>query len=348
LAAQGKLTERRGRKATGLLLDEAMGYDGGVTSYGVGKAKPMNVIFVGRQSGRVREFDLRHPLIFSTVVLLVLGVVGAAFSVGVGLGSRHSALGPIDQLGNWSADLLHQQAQIEDIRRILQEKVNALAMRIGQMNANVIRLDALGKRLTRMANLDDGEFDFGNPPAQGGAEGSTDGQPAQIPSLTAMVDDLQSQLSSREQQLGVLENLILTRELNKQVYPEGRPVQEGWISSYFGRRADPFTGYTAFHKGLDFAGAVGTQVSAVAAGLVTWAGERSGFGMMVEINHGNGLSTRYGHNEKLLVKQGDMVSKGEQIALMGSTGRSTGTHLHFEVLKNGIQVDPLRFIGEVR
>jgi murein DD-endopeptidase MepM/ murein hydrolase activator NlpD len=264
------------------------------------------------------------------------------------LGARHSNGNPIDQLGNWSAELLHQKAQIEDTKRVLQEKVNALAMRVGQMNANVIRLDALGKRLTRMANLDDGEFDFGHPPALGGAESGADGQPAQIPSLTAMVDDLQTQLSSREQQLGVLENLILTRELNKQVYPEGRPVQEGWISSYFGRRADPFTGYSAVHKGLDFAGPEGTKITSVAAGLVTYAGERTGYGQMVEINHGNGLATRYCHNEKLLVKQGDMVRKGQDVALMGSTGRSTGPHLHFEVLKNGAQVDPLRFIGEDR
>jgi murein DD-endopeptidase MepM/ murein hydrolase activator NlpD len=216
------------------------------------------------------------------------------------------------------------------------------------MNANVIRVNALGKRLTRMANINDGEFDFGNPPALGGSESGADGQPAQIPNLSAMVDDLQSQLSSREQQLGVLENLILTRELNKQVYPEGRPVQDGWISSYFGRRADPFTGYTAVHKGLDFAGPEGTRVSTVAAGLVTFSGERSGFGQMVEINHGNGLATRYCHNEKVLVKQGDMVRKGQEVALMGSTGHSTGPHLHFEVLKNGSQVDPLRFIGEDR
>jgi murein DD-endopeptidase MepM/ murein hydrolase activator NlpD len=307
----------------------------------------MNVIFVGRQSGRVKQFDLHHPLVVTAAFLVVLLIVGGAFSVGVGLGSRHGRANPIDQLGNWSAELLHQQAQIEDTRRILQEKVNALAMRVGQMNANVIRLDALGKRLTRMANLDDGEFDFGNPPALGGAE-SGDGQPAQIPNLTAMVDDLQSQLSSREQQLGVLENLILTRELNKQVYPEGRPVQSGWISSYFGSRADPFTGYMAVHKGIDFAGPEGSKISAVAAGLVTYAGDRAGFGMMVEINHGNGLATRYCHNEKILVKQGDMVRKGQDVALMGSTGHSTGPHLHFEVLKNGSQVDPLRFVGEDR
>jgi len=190
----------------------------------------MNVIFVGRKSGRVRQFDLRHPMVVVAAALMVLCIVGGAFSMGVGLGARHGATNPINQLGNWSADLLRQQAQLEDIKRVLQEKVNALALRVGQMNANVIRVNALGKRLTRMANLNDGEFDFGNPPALGGSESGADGQPAQIPNLTAMVDDLQTQLSSREQQLGVLENLILTRELNKQVYPEGRPVQDGWIS----------------------------------------------------------------------------------------------------------------------
>ena len=313
----------------------------------------MNVIFVGRQSGRVKQVDLRHPAVLLAAFVLVGVIVGGAVLVGMSLGSRRAASNPIDQLGNWSAELLRQKAQIEDTRKTLQEKVNALAMRVGQMNANVIRLDALGKRLTRMANLDDGEFDFGNPPAQGG-ELAADGQPAQIPNLTAMVDQLAGQLSSREQQLGVLENLILTRELNKQVYPEGSPVQKGWISSYFGERADPFNGYSASHKGVDFAAPEGTHVTAVAAGLVTIAGDSAeggagaGYGQMVEVNHGNGLSTRYCHNEKLLVKVGDMVRKGQEVALMGSTGRSTGPHLHFEVLKNGVQVDPLRFIGEVQ
>ena len=307
----------------------------------------MNVIFVGRKSGRVKQLDLRQPLVVVAALALVFGIVGGAFSIGMSLGEGHRSSNPLDQLGGWSAELVHQKSQIDDLRRVLQDKVNALAMRVGQMNANVIRLDALGRRLTRMANLDDGEFDFSKPPPLGGGE-TAEGQPAQIPSLTAMVDELQGQLSSREQQLGVLENLILTRELNKQVYPEGRPVEEGWISSYFGRRPDPFTGYTVVHKGVDFAAPEGTRVSAVAAGLVTFAGEKAGYGQMVEINHGNGLATRYGHNEKLLVKEGDMVRKGQEVSLMGSTGHSTGPHLHFEVLKNGAQVDPLRFIGEDR
>jgi murein DD-endopeptidase MepM/ murein hydrolase activator NlpD len=309
----------------------------------------MKVIFAGRRSGRTRQFDLRHPAIIAGMAAIALVVVGVAFSAGWGVGAHLRALNPIDELGSWSAELLHQQALIADTRRVLQEKVNALAMRVGQMNASVIRLDALGKRLTRMANIDDREFDFGNPPAQGGEAGA-DGEPVQIPSLTMMIDDLDTRLSSREQQLSVLENLILTRELNRQVYPEGSPVENGWISSYFGERADPFTGFSASHKGVDFAAPEGTRVTAVAAGVVTVAGDSAGagYGQMVEINHGNGLSTRYCHNERILVKTGEMVRKGQAVALMGSTGRSTGPHLHFEVLKNGVQVNPLRFIDEVQ
>ncbi len=307
----------------------------------------MNVIFVGRQSGRVKQLDLRNPMFIVAALLCVAAIVGGGFTVGMSLGARSRSANPIAQLRNWSAQILRQQAQIEEVRRTLQEKVNALAQRVGLMDASVIRLDALGNRLTHMANLNDGEFDFGRPPPLGGDSGA-DGQAVQIPSLTAMVDQLQSQLSSREQQLGVLENLILTRELNKQVYPHGSPVANAWISSYFGRRTDPFTGFSEFHKGIDFAGREGTPVDAVAAGLVTWAGPRGGYGNMVEINHGNGLSTRYCHNEKLLVQAGDMVRKGEEISLMGSTGRSTGPHLHFEVLKNGVEVNPLRFVGQVR
>src|SRR5450631_1551461 len=142
----------------------------------------MNVIFIGRLSGRIKQFDLQRPAVVVTALLLVLVVVGGAFSFGMSLGANQRGASPVDQLGSWSAELLHQKAQIEETRRVLQEKVNALAMRVGQMNANVIRLDALGKRLTRMANIDDREFDFGNPPSQGG-ELNADGQPAQIPSL---------------------------------------------------------------------------------------------------------------------------------------------------------------------
>jgi murein DD-endopeptidase MepM/ murein hydrolase activator NlpD len=212
------------------------------------------------------------------------------------------------------------------------------------MNAHVIRLDALGRRLTDMANLDKGEFDFDREPAVGGPEGVVEGAVAAAPELTAMLDDLTNQIKDRERQLAVLESLISTRNLSRQIVPGGRPVMQGWISSYFGHRADPFTGRNAFHRGLDFAGPAGAEVVAVASGVVTYSKERFGYGKCVEINHGNGYVTRYAHNQRVLVQAGDTVQKGQPIALIGSTGRSTGPHLHFEVLKQGRAVDPMSFV----
>ena len=155
---------------------------------------------------------------------------------------------------------------------------------------------------------------------------------------------MQTRLENRDSQLLALENVILSRSLNEAVKPDGRPVVQGYISSYFGERADPFDGHEAIHKGVDFAGQEGSEVLAVAAGVVTRAGPASGYGNLVQINHGGGYSTRYGHNEKILVSVGDTVTRGQPIALMGSTGRSTGPHVHFEVLRNGRQVNPLSYV----
>jgi murein DD-endopeptidase MepM/ murein hydrolase activator NlpD len=224
--------------------------------------------------------------------------------------------------------------------------MDAIASRVGQMNAHVIRLDALGRRLTEMANLDKGEFDFTNPPAVGGPEGLVEGAVATSPDISAMLDSLTRQIKDREQQLSVLESLISTRNLNRQIVPGGRPVMQGWISSYFGQRTDPFNGRTAYHRGVDFAGPAGSQVVAVASGVVTYSKDRFGYGKTVEINHGNGYVTRYAHNQRTLVTPGDTVQKGQAIALIGSTGRSTGPHLHFEVLRNGRAVDPMSFVRQ--
>jgi murein DD-endopeptidase MepM/ murein hydrolase activator NlpD len=194
-----------------------------------------------------------------------------------------------------------------------------------------------------MADIDSREFDFDRDPPSGGPEGES--VSAQIPDLSRMLAQLAQRADLRESQLAALENVILTRELKEEIHPEGRPVTTGYISSYFGERADPFDGREAFHKGVDFAGNQGSDVISVAAGVVTWAGERSGYGKLIEINHGDGYSTRYAHNERALVSVGQTVRRGESIALMGSTGHSTGPHVHFEVLHNGRQVDPLSFIG---
>jgi murein DD-endopeptidase MepM/ murein hydrolase activator NlpD len=241
--------------------------------------------------------------------------------------------------------LTEQRRQIADLKSQLQERVDAMAVRLGQMNAHVIRLDAVGKRLADMANIDPREFDFDSEPPTGGPE-TDDGVSAQIPDLTNMLDSLEHKVDLRDAQLAALENVILARDLNQQIHPDGRPTKGGFISSYFGDRQDPFTGHEAFHKGIDFAGAAGSEVVAVAAGVVTWAGQRSGYGSLVEVNHGNSYITRYAHNQRTLVTVGQTVTRGQAIALMGSTGRSTGPHVHFEVLKNGRQINPASYLGK--
>ena len=305
----------------------------------------MNVIFLSRREGRVRQLNLSHPLTLSLAGVLALALIGSAFAVGLHLGRgahERMLLGDTTRLGGL---ITEQKQQIADLRQQLQLRVDAMAMRLGEVNAHVIRLDALGKRLTEMADIDNREFDFGRDPPSGGPEGDGEGVSAQVPDLSSMLTALEQRVDLRDSQLAALENVILAKELKEQIHPEGRPVTGGFISSYFGEREDPFSGHEAYHKGVDFAGTTGSNVMAVAAGVVTWAGERTGYGNLVEINHGDGYVTRYAHNERTLVKVGETVKRGEPVALMGSTGRSTGPHVHFEVIRNGRQVDPLSFIG---
>jgi murein DD-endopeptidase MepM/ murein hydrolase activator NlpD len=304
----------------------------------------MNVIVFSKRLGRARQFELNRPVAMTVTVALVTTILSGVLFLGVQLGRGGLTRDPIEQVGHWGATLEEQRLQVVDARRELQERLDAIATRVGQMNAHVIRLDALGRRLTEMANLDKGEFNFDSAPAVGGPEGLVEGAVATSPDLTAMLDDLTRQIKDRERQLSVLESMISTRNLSRQIVPGGRPVMQGWISSYFGHRADPFTGRKAFHRGVDFAGPAGAQVVAVASGVVTYTKERFGYGRTVEINHGNGYVTRYAHNQKVLVAVGETVKKGQPIALIGSTGRSTGPHLHFEVLKQGRAVDPMSFV----
>jgi murein DD-endopeptidase MepM/ murein hydrolase activator NlpD len=304
----------------------------------------MNLILFSQREGRARQLNLAHPVTLGVVGVLALGILGTAFALGLKLGQRSGAVANHGDSTQWTTVLANQRKEISDLRSQLQERVDAMAMRIGQVNAHMIRLDALGKRLTDMANIDQREFDFDSEPPTGGPEDS-DGVGAEIPDLTNLLDQLERKVDLRDAQLAALENVILSRDLTQQIRPEGKPTKSGFISSYFGERQDPFTGHEAFHRGVDFAGVAGSEVVSVAAGVVTWAGARSGYGSLIEINHGNGYVTRYGHNQRVLVKVGDTVTRGQAVALMGSTGRSTGPHVHFEVLKNGRQVNPATFLG---
>jgi murein DD-endopeptidase MepM/ murein hydrolase activator NlpD len=241
-------------------------------------------------------------------------------------------------------ELIAQKEHLEKTRQEAEAQLSALTMKIAEMQARLVRLDALGERLTTVAKLEEGEFDFSQPPAVGGPETAAVNQAQSTPELIRIIDQLSNQIENREQQLETLDALLAKRKIQDDVFIAGRPVQKGWMASRFGRRTDPFTGNVAFHAGVDFAAREGTDVISVAAGVVTVAGRHPEYGNMVEINHGNGYATRYAHNKSNLVKVGDVVKKGQIIALVGSTGRSTGPHVHFEVYKHGRPVDPATYI----
>jgi len=304
----------------------------------------MNFQIVTSRSGRTWQFDFTKP---KTLVLtggFALLLMGAVFTSGMQLGRfitgtlRSQALAQeIDQ----------QRLDLQAARGQLQGKVDALASRVGTMNAHLIRLDALGRRITDLANLDRGEFNFDKPPPAGGPDGGElEGGSAQIPELTMVLDTLEAQLEDRERQLTVLESLMSTRELGARIQPSGWPIIGGWISSLFGYRSDPFTGRNAFHAGVDFSAPSGSRVITTGPGVVSYSGYKDGYGYVVEVTHPTGYVTRYGHNSRNLVRVGQTVDKGQAIAIIGSTGRSTGTHVHFEVVeRDGNRVNPMRYLA---
>ena len=238
-----------------------------------------------------------------------------------------------------------QHTELEQVRRGAQQEINAMAARLGELQAQANRLNALGERLTEAGQLEDGEFDFQGTPGQGGA-GSARDMPRD--ELVAGLDEVQQQFETSGRQLGVMESLLFDRQLENNTLPVRSPVRRSYITSSFGNRADPFGRGRQFHKGIDFDANVGDAVMSVADGVVSFAGSRSGYGMTIEVDHGNGYVTRYAHNSRLTVKAGDLVRAGEQVAKAGSTGRSTGAHVHFEVWENGRVVNPRKFLADGR
>ena len=270
----------------------------------------------------------RKPL--STAIVLLFG--------GLCAGGALSATGA----ARLQAQLAQQETTLDSTRREAQREVNALAARLGELQAQANRLNALGERLTRIAKLGDGEFDFDKPVGVGGAESSQD-MPAR--ELVNGLDDVGAQFGNAGRQLSVLEALLFDQELERNAMPSRSPVASSYITSGYGGRADPFGGGSQFHKGIDFKASVGDPVLTVADGVVSYSGMRSGYGNVVEVDHGNGFVTRYAHNSRNTVQVGDLVRVGQQIARAGSTGRSTGAHVHLEVWDNGHVVNPTRFLA---
>ncbi|GAB2625267.1 peptidoglycan DD-metalloendopeptidase family protein [Novilysobacter erysipheiresistens] len=284
------------------------------------------------QASRFANFLAHHGARRPGVASALLLGTGLAVGIGGGIAGNLSLRAQVEQ----------QQAQIEATRADAQREINALAARLGELQAEANRLNALGERLTRIGQLQDGEFDFNKPVGVGGTGEVEDMPKAELDSGLAQLD---AQFEASGEQLSVLESLLFNRQLDMNAVPSREPI-DSYITSNYGGRADPIRGGRAFHKGIDFEADVGDPVMAVADGVVSFSGRRSGYGNTIEIDHGNGYVTRYAHNSRLERKVGSLVRAGQEIAKAGSTGRSTGAHVHFEVWKNGAAVNPKQFLQQ--
>ena len=303
----------------------------------------MKVILISRRHGGSRSIELNRwsRALFSLCCLgLPLGLAASGYLAGQesGAQARGGAAAPDER------QQAEQAGSGKDLA-LTGRQVQALTLNLAELEARMTRLDALGQHLTSIAGLDEGEFDFSEPPALGGPLAQDDSFPLAGDGLGGELGRFEAQLADRERQLELLESLLASRKLERQASPSGLPVKKGYMSSRYGWRTDPITGERSMHAGVDVAGRRGSEVVAAASGVVTWAGRDAGYGNLVEISHSDDLVTRYAHNKENLVQAGDIVRKGETIALMGSSGRATGSHVHFEVYKNGRSVDPSSYVA---
>jgi murein DD-endopeptidase MepM/ murein hydrolase activator NlpD len=238
-----------------------------------------------------------------------------------------------------------KEAEDERARAFVQQNLNAMAVKLGEMQAQLTRLDALGERLSSLAGLRSQDFRFSEAPGLGGAAPTL--MPPQNLSLAEFDDKLSllaRSVETRNDMMGVLEAQLFEQAVKKKMIPTMMPVKAPYNASGFGRRVDPFTGQWAMHDGIDFLADFGSPIVAAAAGVIVFSGLHPQYGNMVDIDHGNDLVTRYAHASKLFVKEGDVVQRGHKIAQVGSTGRSTGPHLHFEVRYRGAPQNPSKFL----
>lgn len=303
----------------------------------------MNIIIVSSALRTPQKFSLTDPRTLLTLVAALLLLVVVGFTVGYF--SRGANGAAQSELARLRAEVAAQQATLADTRQGAQLEINAMALRLGELQAQANRFNALGERLTRIAGLEEGEFDFNQVPALGGIEPSED---AAEPALSRRIDRLALEMARAGQQLDLLESLLSGQEVDLSLTPSGRPVRSGYASSGFGHRADPFTGGNQYHRGIDFSGPRGSDVLAVADGVVVFSSRYAGYGNMVDIDHGNGYMTRYAHNDQNLVQIGERVRAGDVVARMGRTGRATGSHVHFEVWRNGSAINPRQFLNRQR
>lgn len=304
----------------------------------------MKLILINQRYGNSRTIVIKGWL----KGLLSLCLLGAPVALGY-LGYHLAVSQTTNQIVSqeaaetWQQQLDEQAQTITHLRRNAEEQLEALTLRLASLQARLLRLDALGDRLTAAINIDPDEFNFLQEPGVGGVFLS-EARGSEPPDFISAISRLEREIVQRGETLEFIGELITGRQLEQDAAITGRPVITGWVSSGFGRRVDPFTGRMAWHNGVDFAGRPGDDILSIGAGVVTYSGNRPSYGLTIEIDHGNGYLTRYAHAQELLVELGEIVGQGQIIALIGSTGRSTGPHVHLEVFKNGRVVDPATYI----
>lgn len=284
----------------------------------------MHVILMSDRLGHTFSFGLKRYHAWVVLVFALATMIGAGF-----LGFNIAAEGRV---------ALAEQTSETD------PQVNELAVRVGELQARLARMNAIGERVAAKAGVPlpavtaeagrGGPLLETNPPTLSAAE------------LASLIDSLTQQLELASDQLMVLDAELLLRQASQGKLPMDRPVARGaYLSSVFGTRIDPFTGRPARHEGLDFANDFGSPILAAESGVVLVVRMHPQYGNSLDVDHGNGLVTRYAHVSRILVKKGDLVKRGQAIAEMGSTGRSTGPHLHFEVMKDGVPQNPMGYLS---
>ncbi len=302
------------------------------------------------QNNGNKSFKLSIDLLGALFIgLFVLALTAGTFHIGSKIVAQQAEILYLDlnakKENQWRHELDMQQANIDVAKRNAENSLDALSVRLSTLQAHLLRLDALGSRIVSIANMSDDEFNMLESPGLGGPLSTTEQTSLGVTDFVKALHAVSQKIEDRSDKFAAMESMLLDSNVQSQISPEGSPVAGGWTSSLFGWRADPISGKKVFHEGIDLAGKYGKDVSSVAAGIVTWSGRNSGYGEMIEISHGNGYITRYAHNQQNLVDIGDKIEKGQKIATMGSSGRSTGPHIHFEVMHNGRPVNPRKFIS---
>jgi murein DD-endopeptidase MepM/ murein hydrolase activator NlpD len=301
----------------------------------------MNIILVSNNLAKTRNVSLNgmHMLAAAAIflALFIMAVLAAEYAIVRIQPGRVS-----NEMRAWLASAQNHEQQKQ--QAYLRESLDTMAISLGQMQARLLRLDSLGTRLVKVAGMKPQEIDFSQLPAQGGAYVPAGQQDVTLSSMNQQLGSLSSLMSDRGDKLAALETLLQQDRLKNKMLNTIQPVSSGWFSSNFGWRLDPFTGKSAMHEGVDYVVPQGTPIHAAASGIVVFASFHPQFGNLVEIDHGNDIVTRYAHASKLMVEVGQLVKRGQLISLVGSTGRSTGNHLHFEVRFKGLAQNPTRFL----